>query len=342
MNKLVSVIIPIYNAAVYLEQCLTSIQEQTYKELEVLLINDGSTDNSQSICNHFCRKDSRFSLVNITNQGPSAARNQGLKMARGDYIYFADADDLLAPNLVAKVLELFDCFKSEIVAFNYYELYGTQKTAAGYHNPELGEVSAVAALAALFQGAFGNYVWKFIAKRELYIKNNLFFPLGRNFEDVATTYRIFGAATKVYFTAERLYFYRQRSSSVSHGYNSKDVDDLVTTIAEMECYTDHNFKVLRGELRKLEFNLLFMSVIQMNGWKPTTQLISEKAKKLRLNSNLEDAHKLRSTLEEIHRKTPKIDKEYVRQGLKLGAWKLHVFPVLLQAKKAANILLGRR
>ena len=103
----ISVIIPVYNAEQYLEECLNSIRNQTYKELEVILVDDGSTDNSGKICDKYTKVDNRFRVLHINNSGPSYARNIGLKEAQGEYITFVDADDWLATN----TLELcYQCF----------------------------------------------------------------------------------------------------------------------------------------------------------------------------------------------------------------------------------------
>jgi len=100
MNKLVSIIIPLYNAANYIESCLTSVVKQTYTNLQVIIVNDGSTDDSLTIVSQFIRDDSRFTLVNQDNTGCSAAKNTGLQYATGDFIQYLDADDILSENKI--------------------------------------------------------------------------------------------------------------------------------------------------------------------------------------------------------------------------------------------------
>src|SRR5690606_15460378 len=94
-KPLISVVIPVYNVESYLENCINSIVQQTYSNLEIILVNDGSTDNSTKICETAASKDSRIVLINQKNQGVSSARNNGLSIARGEWIYFIDADDFL-------------------------------------------------------------------------------------------------------------------------------------------------------------------------------------------------------------------------------------------------------
>ena len=338
MKEVVSIIVPVYNVGAYLRKCLSSIQKQTYANLEVILVNDGSTDNSRKICEQFCIADSRFILVDEPNRGLSAARNQGLKKAHGEYIYFVDSDDWLDHNLVFEVLSFFDRFETKVVAFSYYEVYSNQKVESEYANPELGKVNSDEALFHLFKGAFGSYVWRFIAKKELYTKNDITFPQGRNFEDVATTYKVFGAADLLYFSAKRLYFYNQRSTSITHVHDVKDIDDMLRTLTEMDNYVERSFKAVLPELRKLQFNLIFMLLIRMHGWKT----IPKNKVPLPSADSPQFTGKLVATLKKLHRENSKKDMGYMCQGIKLSALKFHLFPVLLHVKKYANTFLGRK
>ena len=102
---MISVIIPVYNVENYLEECLKSIQNQTYTNIEVLLINDGSTDNSKRICEHYCEEDSRFHLISQTNQGQSVARNTGVVASTGEFIAFVDSDDVILPNYLETLMQ---------------------------------------------------------------------------------------------------------------------------------------------------------------------------------------------------------------------------------------------
>jgi len=102
---MISVIIPVYNVENYLEECLKSVQNQTYMNIEVLLINDGSTDNSKHICEHYCQEDSRFHLISQTNQGQSVARNTGVVASTGEFIAFVDSDDIILPNYLEMLMQ---------------------------------------------------------------------------------------------------------------------------------------------------------------------------------------------------------------------------------------------
>ena len=102
---MISIIVPVYNVEEYLEECLESIRKQTYQNIEVILVNDGSTDGSQAICEHFCQTDKRFRLINQKNQGQSVARNHGVKESLGEYIMFVDSDDVVSLGLLEQLMK---------------------------------------------------------------------------------------------------------------------------------------------------------------------------------------------------------------------------------------------
>ena len=118
VHKLISVIVPVYNVEEYLEECLESIKHQTYTDIEVILVNDGSTDNSKEICEKYCRQDNRFKLINQENQGLSEARNVGIRESIGEYIYFVDSDDMIKTDILQTLLS-FMKDDVDIVGCNY-------------------------------------------------------------------------------------------------------------------------------------------------------------------------------------------------------------------------------
>ena len=114
-NELISIIIPMYNTEQYIECCLDSIRRQTYKNLEVIMIDDGSTDNVATICKKYCNKDSRFRYFYKQNEGVSIARNMGLEIANGDIIAFVDSDDYIKENMIENMVSKMEKEKSDIV-----------------------------------------------------------------------------------------------------------------------------------------------------------------------------------------------------------------------------------
>lgn len=119
---MISVIVPVYNVEEYLEECLESIRKQTYQDIEVILVNDGSTDDSQAICEHFCQTDKRFRLINQENQGQSIARNRGVAESTGELIVFIDSDDIVKFDLLSQLkkymsdgIDIVECDRTEAI-----------------------------------------------------------------------------------------------------------------------------------------------------------------------------------------------------------------------------------
>ena len=105
MASLISVIVPVYNSAVYLTECLDSLKNQNFKDVEFIIINDGSKDSSGEIIDNYAKNDSRFIAIHKNNEGVSAARNDGLKIAKGEFVFFCDSDDILAENALDKLYQ---------------------------------------------------------------------------------------------------------------------------------------------------------------------------------------------------------------------------------------------
>lgn len=133
MKKIkISVIIPIYNVEQYLSQCLDSIINQTYTNLEIILINDGSTDNSKKICNQYKLLDSRIIVIHKSNKGLSDARNTGIKIATGDYISFVDADDFIDENMYTILSKKINTTNADIIWYNHYNYQSPNKISNSF------------------------------------------------------------------------------------------------------------------------------------------------------------------------------------------------------------------
>lgn len=129
--KLLSVIVPVYNVKPYLEKCVESIVNQTYHDLQIILVDDGSTDGSQDICDEYAQKDSRIIVVHKENGGVSTARNEGMERAKGDYIAFVDSDDWLERNMYEVLINQLEAHEADLVACSFYECKGDEKKAVG-------------------------------------------------------------------------------------------------------------------------------------------------------------------------------------------------------------------
>lgn len=333
-DKKVSIIVPVYNTEAYIESCLDSIKKQTYKNFEVLLINDGSTDNSKKICEMFVHNDDRFKLFNQVNCGLSKSRNNGIKKSKGDLILFVDADDQISANLLEKSITILNEYEVDTVIFSYSMMINGKQKNSGFKDPNLGSISAEKALAELFSGHFGSYSWKILTYRKIYIDYDIYFPNNRHYEDIATTYRIIAASKMIYLTSQQLYYYEQRNNSITHIHDDNDLDDMIRTFSEIRIFIKNQFPGIEYLITKLEFNMIFMLLIRMGNWKDKFPIRYSKAQKKYLISAIKHLDKI-----------SKYFKQDIHQNrslhLKLVLLKLKIFPVLIFVKNHAQVTSRR-
>ena len=213
---LISVIIPVYNVEAYLARCLDSILAQTYTNLEILIIDDGSTDNSGTLCDEYAQKDSRIRVIHQENQGLAEVRNIGLREAKGEYIQFVDSDDWIDPETIETCYRLSKEYGADIVKFGGVREFsdGRQKhNISREHEPLLMPVNE--ALSLYF---FADYVGTGSCSK--LFKSGLFegitFPKGRISEDIYAVCKVIARAEKFLVISNKFYHYFARSSSITH------------------------------------------------------------------------------------------------------------------------------
>lgn len=212
MYPLISVIVPIYNVEQYLEKCIKSLVNQTYNNIEIILVDDGSTDTSGKTCDLWKEKDSRIIVIHKRNGGLSDARNAGIKAASGQWFMFVDSDDYVLETFCEHAMQLVEESCSDIGVFNY-QFYWEDKVERSDENV-VGLKENKEAMYHLLSGNTKNYAWNKIYKGELF--EDVRYPVGKVWEDIGTTYKLFSLAKKVNFSQEVLYCYRQRSQSISY------------------------------------------------------------------------------------------------------------------------------
>ena len=213
MKPLVSIIIPIYNVEKYIHQCIDSITSQTYRNLEIILVDDGSPDNCGLICDEYQAKDSRVKVIHKENGGISDARNAGIDNAKGDYLMFVDSDDWVEPTYCERALEQAILQNAACVAFGITTIR-TNGEIISMAPLSSRFISAEEAIACMVERKFPyGYVVNKIYKRSLF--KDLRFPLGVIYEDNAILYLVFHLAKGVYVFNDRLYNYRRREGSLS-------------------------------------------------------------------------------------------------------------------------------
>ena len=211
-NPLISIIVPVYNVEPYLKRCFDSILAQTYTNIEIILIDDGSTDASPHICNEYANKDNRIKVVHKKNGGQSEARNQGIDICKGDYISFVDSDDWVEPTYIE---ELLDPIKKEDADISICQLKRTSffekiDTPQEKHYQYYTPYDAIRRLFVQKEVSFIGPVCK-IYKRSLF--ETVRFPVGKFHEDEFIMHILFSYAKKIVCTSAVLYYYYQRADS---------------------------------------------------------------------------------------------------------------------------------
>lgn len=212
---LVSFIIPIYNAEKYLDECIKSIIKQTYSNFELLLVNDGSTDNSAIICDTYANKDSRIKVIHKINGGDSSARNIGLDNAKGEYICFVDADDVIHPKLLETTLSVLMETQQDIIIYRY-KLFNNKIIYSQNSNNSFFVMSNQEAIKEMLKGQkYRGLMCNKLVHRHYY--ENIRFPEGRSFgEDTYVTYQVLIECPSVVYLDEIFYYYRQNDKSALH------------------------------------------------------------------------------------------------------------------------------
>ena len=222
-NDLVSIIVPVYNVEKYLRQCIESLINQTYKNIEIILVDDGSTDNSGKICDEYSKKDNRIKAIHKKNGGLSDARNYGIENAKGIYICFVDSDDYTDKKYIENLYHAIIENKADISICNFKLIFdNTKEKDCDIIQPTLinEEISNKEAVKLLFNpNSFGNYACNKMYKTELF--KGVKYPKGFVMEDLGTTYKLFLKSKKIAIFNDKLYYYVQRKESILHNPTKK-------------------------------------------------------------------------------------------------------------------------
>lgn len=251
-----SVIIPIYNIESYLDKCIQSVLKQTYKDIEVILVDDGSPDMCGSICEQYAQKDNRIKVVHKINGGLSDARNAGMLLATGKYLLFVDGDDSISEQLIEKTVRCAEEKQVDIVIFDYKaieedtgreDIWMMDIVRDKVLNSEL-----VPEILITTPGA-----WNKLYRRDFWMSTGLQYPVGRTFEDLSTTPKLLLTARSiVYLNSEPLYYYMLRDGSImrshdyekSYFYRTAAIDDVIQYFKNQGKYEKY-----QGELEYITF-----------------------------------------------------------------------------------------
>lgn len=237
METLVSVVVPVYNVEKYLEECLSSLLNQTVKDIEIICVDDGSTDQSLSILDDFKNKDSRVQVISQKNGGAGAARNNGIQYAKGKYIYFFDSDDIAAPNLLEKAVNRAEEANADIVAFNGYTFVNddvkTKKLKRGFNNNIVKDASSVFSYRDYPQSILSivNVVpWNKLIRTDFIKENDIRFEEISSTNDITFSAVCAARAQRIALVDSALMFYRLGHTGTVSSTKQKNLNNVVTAV----------------------------------------------------------------------------------------------------------------
>ena len=259
MNELISVIVPVYNVEKYLRKCVDSIINQTYKNLEIILVDDGSPDKSGDVCDEYAKQDSRIRVIHKTNGGLSDARNTGLDIANGEYIMFVDSDDYIETNMCETLYNRLISDKTDMAICSVLNVDTVGKKTETGANITLTDdiLTTNEALEKLGSDCACAYV---VACNKLYIRalwNDFRYPIGKLHEDEFVAHNIIGKCNRVSTVSKTLYNYLQRNDSIMNSvYSVRRLDGSEAYIARLQYMLERNLVAALPRIIHLTINTL--------------------------------------------------------------------------------------
>lgn len=237
---LVSIIVPVYNVKEYLERCIQSVIEQTYVEIEIILIDDGSNDGSEDICDRFAQQDVRIKVIHKENGGLSDARNKGLEVAHGKYVCFVDSDDFINPKMIEILLKIIKQYKVKISAARFKKVYENEQIENNSNDFEVEIYKNEDAIEHLFtEETYCNFAWNKMYDISLF--SDIRYPFNKVMEDLGTTYKLVYKSKKVAYVKMELYYYFQRNDSILHTRNTKFYEDMLQLAIERYMFVNEKY-----------------------------------------------------------------------------------------------------
>lgn len=299
----VSIIVPIYNVEDFLDKCMESILGQTYKNIEIILVDDGSTDSSGKIADKYAEKDSRIKVYHKKNGGLPAARNFGLRKISGKFVSFIDSDDWVDIDYISTLFNAMSYDDSDISVCGLYKAYDDEniKCSNRYEidHEVFSNIDAVKDI-MLAQPILKVMAWGKLYKKSLFFKNNIQYPKGRSLgEDAFTTYKLMYFSKKISYINKPLYYYRQRPGSIMSQSKIDSSRYFLDTTNEMKEFADKYYLDIDYEIsnyKALNYNSFInlairQSVLTKKLWKEL--LVCTRIDRIRFITNPKNATKQR-------------------------------------------------
>ncbi len=242
-KDLISIIVPVYNIELYIDECLSSIIKQTYKNIEIIIVNDGSTDNSLKVCKKYKSKDNRIKIFSKSNGGLSSARNYGIEKSKGKYISFIDGDDTVDKKYIETLYKCIVKDKTRMCVGNNYTIFsnGKKSTTALNKSYKISKLNALEKM--LYVNDINVSACFKLYDRTLF--DDITFPEGRLFEDTATTYKLIDKCDYISVASYPLYNYILKPGSITtEKFNIKKMDWIISSI-EMTHYIKKKYPHLK-------------------------------------------------------------------------------------------------
>lgn len=242
MQDLVSVVVPVYNAQKYLQSCVDSIINQTYRNLEIILVDDGSTDQSGMICDEYADKDERIRVVHKENGGAADARNAGLQCVKGEYIVFIDSDDFVHARFIELLLAIAKKKEADIVVGDYVLFHeGDSREDKVFYESDIDKAEVLTQKHLYNNDFIKRETVRFVVPWGKICKSKLFegicYPVGKINEDTWVSYKIIEKANKVVYFKEPIYYWHENMQSVTHGkFSIKYLSGLDAFKEQLEYY----------------------------------------------------------------------------------------------------------
>jgi glycosyltransferase involved in cell wall biosynthesis len=264
-RPLVSVIVPIYNIENFIDECVKSITHQSYTNLEIILVDDGSTDSSGKIADKYSAKDKRIRVFHKHNGGLSDARNYGLLKAQGSLISFVDGDDFVTSDFIERLVVTLENDSSDIACCSYYKYFNQNKIMTsskgnGKHHETYTNIDAIYSSFG-FHSPVKVLAWNKIYKKSIFDDNSIRFPKDKINEDNLTIYKLLFFANKISFIDDRLVYYRQRSGSIMHRkIDKKDIERRFDIISETKYWLEEHGIDSNNIIRRYR-NMVFIAIV---------------------------------------------------------------------------------
>ena len=242
-KPLISIIIPVYKVEKYLEKCIKSVLDQTYKNLQIILVDDGSPDNCGNICDNYAKIDNRIEVIHKANGGLSEARNVGLKVARGEYIGFVDSDDYVSNEMFENLYNTLISNDVDVSICNFYTVINNKNIIKNADNGVEIYNKLEILKEILLDKKIQSYAWNKLYKRELF--KDIEYPVGKKFEDIGTTFYILEKCNKIAVSGSPEYYYITRGDSIVNNNTEGTVIDYISLISDRYDYIDKKYKELK-------------------------------------------------------------------------------------------------